>query len=372
MSRVTLVITLAIAGLALISPTHAQQASLKTENVILMMTDGLRWQEVFRGAEESLITKEKGYVDNLELTRSRYWRDTPEARREALLPFIWNVVAKQGQLIGNRDKNSAATLTNGRNFSYPGYSEILCGFADDRIDSNEKIPNPNVTVFEWLNGKPGMDGRVAAFGAWDVFPSIFNVDRCGFYVNAGFDPMEHGTISPTMGLLNRLKAGTLRYWEHEPFDSLTFETALEYFTTHQPRLFFLCLGETDEWGHAGRYDHYLQSARNFDSYLRRLWETVQAIPAYRDKTTLILATDHGRGDPPDNWRSHSARVPHSDYVWFGFLGPDTPAQGEWANTEPVTQSQIAATIAELLGHDYNAAAPNSGKPISPAISGASR
>ncbi|MGI8992391.1 MAG: hypothetical protein ACR2I2_22775, partial [Bryobacteraceae bacterium] len=41
-------------------------------------------------------------------------------------------------------------VTNGLNFSYPGYSETLCGFADPRIKSNDKVPNPNVTVLEWL------------------------------------------------------------------------------------------------------------------------------------------------------------------------------------------------------------------------------
>jgi hypothetical protein len=361
----------AVAAIALASTAHAQ-STLRTENVILVMTDGLRWQEVFRGAEESLITKEKGYADDPDLVRERYWRDTPEARREALLPFIWTVVAKQGQIIGNQDQGSVATLTNGRNFSYPGYNEILCGFPDDRINSNEKIPNQNVTVFEWLNTKPGFKGRVAAFGAWDVFPSIFNRDRCGFYVNAGHEPMEHGHISPTMALLNRLKEETLHYWEHEPFDSLTFETALEFLATNHPRLFFLSFGETDEWAHAGRYDHYLQSANKFDVCVRRLWDTMQSIPHYRDKTTLILATDHGRGDPPDDWRGHSARISGSENIWFAFIGPDTPASGEATGGDPVTQSQIAATIAALLGHDYNREVPDTGKPIAQTISSSTR
>jgi hypothetical protein len=34
---------------AQVSPDH------KTQHVIFVMTDGLRWQEVFRGAEESLM-----------------------------------------------------------------------------------------------------------------------------------------------------------------------------------------------------------------------------------------------------------------------------------------------------------------------------
>ena len=35
----------------------------KTENVILITLDGMRWQEVFSGAEKRLITK--GFVANL-------------------------------------------------------------------------------------------------------------------------------------------------------------------------------------------------------------------------------------------------------------------------------------------------------------------
>ena len=89
-------------------------------------------------------------------------RATPEARREVLMPFFWSTIAKEGQLYGNQHKGSIGHVTNGKNFSYPGYSEILCGFSDPRIDSNAKKPNPNVTMPEWLNGKPAFAGRVAA------------------------------------------------------------------------------------------------------------------------------------------------------------------------------------------------------------------
>jgi len=73
----------------------------RTENVILVMTDGLRWQEVFNGAEESLLSKENGGKKNVDLRKVIYWRETPEARREALMPFLWTIVAKQGQIFGN-------------------------------------------------------------------------------------------------------------------------------------------------------------------------------------------------------------------------------------------------------------------------------
>lgn len=40
-------------------------------------------------------------------------------------------------------------------FSYPDYNEMSTGVADPRLDSNGYGPNPNVTVFEWLNKRPG-------------------------------------------------------------------------------------------------------------------------------------------------------------------------------------------------------------------------
>ncbi len=353
-----------LACVLIVGVAHAEdRPSLKTENVILVMTDGLRWQEVFAGADEALMNKENGNVGNLGALRARFWKDTPEARREALLPFFWSVIAKQGQVIGNQTKGSVAQVTNGLNFSYPGYSETLCGFADPRVDSNRKIPNPNVTVFEWLNKLPKYRGHVAAFGAWDVFPSIFNRGRCEFPVNAGYEAFEEGEITPTMALLNRMKAETLRYFEGEPFDSLAFETALEYLKTRQPRVLFVSFGEADEWAHEGRYDYYLDSAHNTDGCIKTLWDTAQSMPKYKDKTTLIFLPDHGRGDAPVEWKSHGAQVKGAENIWMAFLGPDTSAKGEWGKSERVTQSQLAATLAAFLGEDYGKAAPNAGKPI---------
>ncbi|HEY4816140.1 MAG TPA: hypothetical protein VIH67_01830, partial [Candidatus Acidoferrum sp.] len=83
-------------------------AQHKTQHVIFVMTDGLRWQEVFDGAEASIMNKKNGKVPDEASLRRAYWRDRSEARREALMPFLWTVIAKQGQVFGNRDKGSDA------------------------------------------------------------------------------------------------------------------------------------------------------------------------------------------------------------------------------------------------------------------------
>jgi len=334
----------------------------KTRNVIFVMTDGLRWQEVFRGADAALINKEHGNVSNPEAFRKLYWRDTPAERREALMPFLWQTMARYGQIYGNRDVGSDAYVTNGHNFSYPGYNETLCGFPDPRISSNDKVDNPNVTVLEWLHRKPEYSGQVAAFGAWDVISAVVNPARSGMIANAGYDPLLTTPITPAMELLNHLKADT-RIWGDEPFDSFTFYTAMEYLKLHHPRVLYVSLGETDEWAHDGKYELYLNAAHRADQFLRSLWEAVQSTPEYRGNTTLIFSPDHGRGEAPDGWKSHGEKVPDSKYIWMAFLGPDTPALGERAHIDAVTQSQIAATLAALLGEDYNADVSKAGKPI---------
>ena len=78
---------------------------------------------------------------------------------------------------GNQNKGSVARVTNGMAFSYPGYNEMLTGYPDPKIDRNEFGPNPNVTVFEWLNRMPEFRGKVAVYGTWNVFQDIFNEKR---------------------------------------------------------------------------------------------------------------------------------------------------------------------------------------------------
>ncbi len=339
----------------------------RTENVFLILVDGLRWQEVFSGADSTMMNKAHGNVADSVTLKKKYWRDTPEARRAALMPFVWNVVAKQGQLYGNQEKGSIVKVTNTRHFSYPGYSEMIVGYADSAINSNNKFLNPNVSVFEWLHQKPRFKNKVAAFGAWDVVSWIINYERCGFYVNSGVEPVTVGKVSAEQALLNRLKAELHHPWGGEPYDAITFYAALEYIKANQPRAMWITFGETDEFAHEGRYDNYLNAAQRTDHLLKTLWETLQSMPQYRDKTSLIVAVDHGRGYAPKEWTSHGIKYKGADNIWIAIMGPDTPALGERINSGNHTQSQIAATVAAVLGEDYCASQPKAAPPLREAL-----
>lgn len=346
----------------LFASDFSAQSQPKTRNVVLIVADGLRWQEVFTGADPSLLNSESGGIwGKPERLKREFWRDDVNDRRKALFPFLWGVVATQGQIIGNQNKGSIARVTNGKAFSFPGYNEMLAGSPDPKIDSNEFGPNPNTTVFEWLNKQPEFHDQVAVFATWSTFKDIFNTGRSHLPIQVGWDLPYRGTLSPNQQLINDLYLHTTRLDEEDVYDSLQQVPLLDYIRANHPKVLFVGYGEADNWAHSGRYDLVLHSAHDIDHFIEQLWNTMQAIPTYRDQTTFIITADHGRGSGLTEWKDHGAEQKGSENIWIAVIGPDTPPLGEPSNISPVTQSQIAATLACFLGknyrHDVPAAAP---------------
>jgi len=353
--------------LALLTLACLSQPALagKTQNVVLIVSDGLRWQEVFQGADPLLLNAKNGgsWVDEAEL-KKRYWRESPQERRQLVMPFIWGTVAREGQIFGNRNLGSDAHVTNGKAFSYPGYNEMSVGYPNPDINSNEYGPNPNASVFEWLNKSPELAGHVAAYATWDAFIRIFNQQRSHLVIQTGWSsPPKSGDASKD-ALLQRLYATTTRFDEEDVGNSFLQVELLDYVRTAKPRVLFVGYGETDNWAHQGRYDLVLESAHRTDGFIRELWETMQAIPQYHGTTTFIITADHGRGSGPVEWKEHGVEEKGSENIWIAVMGPDTRPLGERAHVEAVVQAQIAATVAAFLGKDYRKDVPKAAPPIS--------
>jgi hypothetical protein len=342
----------------------------KARNVILVVADGVRWQEVFTGADPTLLNdKAGGSWTPAEELKQKYWNDDPRVRRRLLFPFLWGTIAAGGQLFGNQYEGSVARVTNPMWFSYPGYNEMASGAADPRINSNEFGPNPNITVFEWLNTRPGFGGRVEIFGTWATFTDIFNGKRSGLPIRAGESLVEAADMSPRGRLLTELYRTTTRLEGSDPYDSFLHVVLRDHLRTHRPRVLFVGYGDTDTWQHVGRYDAFLETAHSFDAFLADLWRQVQAIPAYKDQTTLIVSTDHGRGSGPAEWKDHGTEQKGSENIWIAVIGPDTAPLGERRAVSAVTQSQIAATIAALVGEDFRTFNPAAAPSLLGALSG---
>jgi hypothetical protein len=340
----------------------AAKKKLKTENVILITLDGFRWRELFTGADPDFIS-EKDLVEDASALKNLFWDDDPLVRRKKLLPFVWTTLASQGQIYGNRQYDNRVNLRNRHRFSYPGYNEILTGHADDdRVNSNDKKDNPNKTVLEFINQQKGFRKKVAAFGSWDVFPYIINATRSGIPVNAGFATAQRPNLSAREKFLNQLQAQVPSPWASVRLDAFTHHYAMEYLRHESPRVLYIAYGETDDFAHDGNYEAYLKSAHQTDAFIRDLWTWLQATPKYKNKTTLLITTDHGRGTTKKSWRDHGVLVTEANDTWFMVLGPDTPALGEVKQPGAYHADQLAGTLAAFLGLDYK---PN--HPVGPVV-----
>ncbi|MGB5369718.1 MAG: alkaline phosphatase family protein, partial [Flavobacteriaceae bacterium] len=287
--------------------------------------------------------------------KEKFWRETFQERREALMPFFWKEVTKMGQLHGNRDLGNKVDLTNKMWFSYPGYNEILTGLADDdRIVSNDMIDNPNTTVLELANKSTNYAGKVAAFGSWDVFPFIVNEGRSGVPVNAGFENATGDGLSEREIFLNELQARVPSPWGSVRLDAFTHYYALEHMKKGHPELVFISYGETDDFAHDGNYQAYLKSAHNTDAMIRELWDFTQKDPFYKGQTIFIVTTDHGRGTAPlETWKGHGDVVRGAGEVWMVVFGNGIAPRGEITRPEQLYSNQIAPTIMGLLELDID-------------------
>ncbi len=322
----------------------------KTENVILVTLDGYRWQELFGGADKMWM-KDK-FVTDVDKLKRQYWAETPEERRQKLMPFFWSTVQKQGTLIGNRTKGSKMAVTNGYKFSYPGYSEIFCGYGDKRVNSNDYPDNPNTNIFDFVNKQPGFEGKVAAFATWDAFPRIINSNRNKIPVFVNFKK-ENNVVTCNSVSYDNWQTTCPPLCPYAQTDSMTYHFAKEYLHRNHPRFAFIGFDETDHFGHEGQYDAYLNTANMEDRFLEDLWNFIQTDPQYKDKTTLIITCDHGRGAKrPAMWRHHGKIVLKAHEIWLAAIGPDVPANGEVKGGKEYHQSQIAQTIAKLIGTNY--------------------
>lgn len=331
----------------------------QTENIIIITTDGFRWQEVFNGMDSAIASNPDFNQGDSAFLYEKYWSPDATERRKKLLPFLWSTVATQGQLYGNRLLGNKVDNANPYWFSYPGYSEIMTGYADTAINANSYPPNPHVTVLEFFNRQPKLRGKVAAFGAWEAFNRILNEKRSGIPVISAFDSTGGKAPNQQQQLLNKMLADSYKPWHRdECLDVFTHYAALEELKTRKPKVLYIAYGETDEWAHSGQYRNYLDAAHQVDAWIKQLWTFVQSDPQYKNKTALFITTDHGRGDViKSEWTSHGSSISDAHQIWFAVMGPNTPPGGEMKSNGQLYQKQFAQTIAKLMGYAFRAEHP---------------
>lgn len=344
-------------------------------NLIIITTDGLRWQEVFNGMDSELANHKKFNHGDSAYLHQKYGATTAQGRQSKLLPFITATMGTTGLLFGNRFKNNKVDVANPHWFSYPGYNEIFTGYPDTAINSNQYPPNPHENILAYLQKQKAYQNKVIAFGAWDAYNRILNEAASGFPVINGFENLLPILQDPqTKMLAEMLKDSYKPFKEAECLDIFTHQQAQYYLETKRPKIMYISYGETDEWAHEGNYSAYLDAAHQVDAWVASIWNWVQRTPGYKDNTYLLITTDHGRGFG-EAWTDHGADVQGASSIWFGLMGPaknsklesiaksvaessnGTPSMGEQRNQQQLYQKQLAATMAKLLDLNFTAAHP---------------
>lgn len=369
MQRAAMVMAgLMAAGAAVVALEARQPATTGTspaQHVVLVTVDGARWQDIFGGIALDILKATSGEtpVEQTD-TYKRFWAATPAERRAKVMPFLWNrLVAQQGFIAGNRTIGSRMQVANTMKFSYPGYSELLTGAPhDDVITSNDNRRYPFLTVLEWLRADLRLPREgIAAFGSWETFNYIAEREEGAITINAGYEDFAHP--DPEMKTLSALQHLTPNGFHGARHDIYTFRFGLAHLQTARPRVLYFAFDETDDWAHLKRYDLVLDTLHRTDRQLEQLWTWLQADPEYRGTTTLILTVDHGRGRTPADWTDHGAKVEGAEETWLGCFGPAVTARGESRDAGPLYSRQVAATIAALLGRNFQSAVPGAAAPI---------
>ena len=327
------------------------QSDTVSPNIFIITTDGFRWQEDFNGAD-SLILNNPHYVKDTALLKQMFWDTSVDERRKMLMPFVWKTLAKQGAVYGNRNYDNKVSVANPYRFSYAGYNEIFTGYADNSIIANRKKYNSNQTVLDFLNDQPEYKNKVAAFTSWNLFEYIFNKKESAIYLNSGYQTIAHDSLTEKEILANGVQQHAVDNLQSTRNDMLTFVTAKEYIQTQHPKVVYIGFGETDEYAHGGNYDEYLQSAHLFDEYLSQLWYLANKDPFYKNNTSFIITTDHGRGQKPNTWVRHDMFTKGSSNIWLMTLGPKFETKGEVKINAAIYNEQLAQTIARLLGYNF--------------------
>lgn len=344
--------------------SFAQQKPPKSKNLVLILIDGYRWQELFHGAEYDLLTNpEYNTMDSLKRMKE-FWSDKVNERRAKLMPFTWNYIAKHGQIYGDRDLGNEVNVRNPYWISYPGRAEVLSGFVDLKVNSNSYGINTNPNVLEFLNHQKGYEGKAVTFACWSATGRCLNKPNSKMLINVPWKNPEDNSITWENIEGNHLTneerlANEIQHYapkifgDDERLDFEVYALAKSYIQAKHPKVIYIDFGDTDEYAHEDKYDHYLLDAHNLDAMIEKLWEMMQKDPYYKDNTVFYVVPDHGRGIG-DEWTSHGSSIPHSNETWLMVWGAGIQRLGVVKTHEQIYQEQYAATVAKILGFNYMA------------------
>jgi hypothetical protein len=302
--------------------------------VVLVVLDGVRWQEVFEGVDRTLA-RQHGVTSA--------WANPAD-----LMPNLHRLIDAEGLAIGAPGHGAEITASGPQFISMPGYIEIFTGKPDLRCFWNECRPTPTRTIADEVRDD-GDTGDVALVTSW---PNIARAASTapGFALTAGRKLVDREDLLRADASTARLLDEGARapsfpgQGDYRP-DAFTGRLALRRLEVSKPRLLFVGLGDADEYAHRNDYAGYLQALRASDAFLGDLTTLLHYMGARGRHTTVLVTADHGRAR---NFTDHGARFPESGRVWLVAAGADVAGRGLVAASRH-TLSDVAPTVRALLG-----------------------
>ncbi|MCS4303008.1 sulfatase-like hydrolase/transferase [Chryseobacterium sp. BIGb0232] len=267
----------------------------QTKNVVLLVVDGPRISETWESAGKVNIPN-----------------------RVSLL--------SQGIFISNF-RNNGTTNTN------PGHSAMCSGVYENIVNDGTELPGYPSVMQQWLKFT-GADKTkawvIASKDKLEVLNDCKQADWKGKYqpsVDCGISGNGSGYRA----------------------DAVTMTNTKEVMKKYSPNIIVINLKDVDSYGHDNKYNEYIQAIKTTDASIKEIWDYIQSLPAYKDKTTLIVSNDHGRHlDSKGGFKNHGDDCEGCRHIEFFAMGPDFK-KNTTISTGNYEQIDIASTMAELLG-----------------------
>lgn len=276
-----------------------------TENVFLVVIDGLRSDEAF--SSDKVMHDFHPYI-----------------------PVMWSELRPSGTLCSEvYDLNFTSTLAahtqmlTGNPCNYPNY----IGFG-----KYHRVRLDDPTIFEYFRHQTGAPTEMTY-----AVSGKEHIVRLGFSMNPVY----------------RRKDGiTIIHPGDDSSDPVVWETLLAALDEQHPALVLVNFEDVDNNGHLGVWENYIQAIGYVDSLMGELWNRIESDPIYAGRTTLLITTDHGRHSNLPRcigFMHHGGLCMGCRRTFLLALGPDTPPGA--TISEPFDQQDICYTIGGLLNFD---------------------
>jgi hypothetical protein len=319
--KITIVFFLALISLS----SFSQICENKGPNVVLLTWDGVRSQEFFHG------------------TGIFHAHQLPASERGEILTTFWSKHANEGVVFGGGNRYRIGSDIA---ISLPSYQAIMVGHPTPCKKNNcESIKE--ISVLENVRASLKLEKKdIAVFASWNRILAAAALDPNK--ISHGIYPeiFDDGTHDEQMLRIQNEAMIDLPKWKGSRKDKYTFELGMRYLKKHCPRVLYISLVDSDEFGHDRDYPNYVRSLRQYDEYLDQLIKTLNTMGEYGRQTTLLVTTDHSRGPGP-LWVGHAITSSSEKNVFLYAKGRGVKPTGR--SNEMGNHTNIRPTIEYLLG-----------------------